>query len=53
RGKVRGSWSPEEDAILTAVVKRFGPRNCSLIPRGVPRRAGKSCRLRWCNQLDP
>ncbi|MED6193091.1 hypothetical protein PIB30_015744 [Stylosanthes scabra] len=24
-----------------------------MIARGVPGRSGKSCRLRWCNQLDP
>ncbi|KAL3650224.1 hypothetical protein CASFOL_006627 [Castilleja foliolosa] len=51
--KVRGSWSPKEDAILTELVKKFGPRNWGLIASGVPGRSGKSCRLRWCNQLDP
>ncbi|KAL3839453.1 hypothetical protein ACJIZ3_024044 [Penstemon smallii] len=51
--RVRGSWSSDEDAILTQLVSNFGPRNWSLIARGVPGRSGKSCRLRWCNQLDP
>ncbi|GER43303.1 myb domain protein 109 [Striga asiatica] len=53
KGTVRGPWSPDEDAILTGLVRKFGPRNWSLIARGIPGRSGKSCRLRWCNQLDP
>ncbi|KAF5771004.1 putative transcription factor MYB family [Helianthus annuus] len=53
RGKVKGSWSPEEDAILSDLVSKFGAKNWSLIARGIPGRTGKSCRLRWCNQLDP
>ncbi|MQL95827.1 hypothetical protein Taro_028497 [Colocasia esculenta] len=51
--RVKGPWSPEEDAILTRLVNKFGARNWSLIARGIPGRSGKSCRLRWCNQLDP
>ncbi|KAL1308085.1 hypothetical protein HN51_050020 [Arachis hypogaea] len=52
-GKVKGPWSPEEDAVLSRLVAQFGARNWSMIARGVPGRSGKSCRLRWCNQLDP
>lgn len=52
-GKVKGPWSPEEDAVLSRLVSKFGARNWSLIARGIPGRSGKSCRLRWCNQLDP
>ncbi|KAF6161000.1 hypothetical protein GIB67_007641 [Kingdonia uniflora] len=51
--KVKGPWSPEEDAILSGRVIKYGARNWSLIARGIPGRSGKSCRLRWCNQLDP
>ncbi|XP_009600873.1 transcription factor MYB77-like [Nicotiana tomentosiformis] len=51
--KIKGSWSPEEDAMLTKLVDQHGPRNWSLISIGIPRRSGKSCRLRWCNQLSP
>ncbi|KAG0479199.1 hypothetical protein HPP92_013918 [Vanilla planifolia] len=51
--RVKGPWSPEEDGMLSRLVAKFGPRNWSLIARGVPGRSGKSCRLRWCNQLDP
>ncbi|KAL8137513.1 hypothetical protein V2J09_003514 [Rumex salicifolius] len=52
-GKVKGPWSPDEDVILSQLVARFGARNWSVIARGIPGRSGKSCRLRWCNQLDP
>lgn len=52
-GRVKGPWSPEEDAILSQLVSKFGARNWSLIARGISGRSGKSCRLRWCNQLDP
>lgn len=53
KSKVRGPWSPEEDVVLSELVSKFGARNWSLIARGIPGRSGKSCRLRWCNQLDP
>ncbi|KAJ7557239.1 hypothetical protein O6H91_05G118200 [Diphasiastrum complanatum] len=51
--RIKGPWSPEEDAVLHKLVDRHGPRNWSLISKGIPGRSGKSCRLRWCNQLSP
>ncbi|CAN6467393.1 unnamed protein product [Victoria cruziana] len=51
--RIKGSWSPEEDAALSELVAMHGPRNWSIISAGVPGRSGKSCRLRWCNQLSP
>ncbi|KAF8402612.1 hypothetical protein HHK36_010701 [Tetracentron sinense] len=51
--RIKGSWSPEEDAKLAKLVEQHGPRNWSLISSGIPGRSGKSCRLRWCNQLSP
>ncbi|KAK4351318.1 hypothetical protein RND71_030631 [Anisodus tanguticus] len=51
--KIKGSWSPEEDDMLIKLVDQHGPRNWSLIRSGIPGRSGKSCRLRWCNQLSP
>ncbi|XP_038885826.1 transcription factor MYB25-like [Benincasa hispida] len=51
--KIKGPWSAEEDRILTQLVARYGPRNWSLISRYIKGRSGKSCRLRWCNQLSP
>ncbi|XP_050214775.1 transcription factor MYB1 [Mercurialis annua] len=53
KDRVKGPWSPEEDAILGRLVSKFGARNWTLIARGISGRSGKSCRLRWCNQLDP
>ena len=53
RSKAKGPWSTEQDAVLTRLVNKLGPRNWTLISRGIPGRSGKSCRLRWCNQLDP
>lgn len=51
--RIKGSWSPQEDANLIKLVEHHGPRNWSLISSGIPGRSGKSCRLRWCNQLSP
>lgn len=51
--RIKGPWSSEEDKILTRLVDRYGPRNWSLISKYIKGRSGKSCRLRWCNQLSP
>ncbi|KAJ8500100.1 hypothetical protein OPV22_010652 [Ensete ventricosum] len=51
--RIKGPWSPEEDDALQQLVQRHGPRNWSLISKSIPGRSGKSCRLRWCNQLSP
>ncbi|CAF2133463.1 transcription factor MYB73 [Brassica rapa] len=51
--RIKGPWSPEEDDLLQKVVEEHGPRNWSLISKSIPARSGKSCRLRWCNQLSP
>lgn len=51
--RIKGPWSPEEDDALQRLVARHGARNWSLISRSIPGRSGKSCRLRWCNQLSP
>lgn len=51
--RIKGPWSPEEDASLQRLVQKYGPRNWTLISKGIPGRSGKSCRLRWCNQLSP
>ncbi|KAK3279599.1 hypothetical protein CYMTET_12522 [Cymbomonas tetramitiformis] len=51
--QVKGPWSPEEDALLKSLITKYGARNWSLIAQGIRGRSGKSCRLRWCNQLNP
>lgn len=51
--RIKGPWSPEEDELLQRLVEKHGPRNWSLISKSIPGRSGKSCRLRWCNQLSP
>ncbi|KAA8531653.1 hypothetical protein F0562_006630 [Nyssa sinensis] len=51
--RIKGPWSPEEDHMLQKLVQKHGARNWSLISKSIPGRSGKSCRLRWCNQLSP
>ncbi|KAI7727930.1 hypothetical protein M8C21_026221 [Ambrosia artemisiifolia] len=51
--RIKGPWNAEEDRILTRLVESYGPRNWSLISKYIKGRSGKSCRLRWCNQLSP
>jgi hypothetical protein len=44
----------EEDGRLLELVRRFGAQNWTVIARHLGGgRNGKSCRLRWFNQLDP
>ncbi|CAL0317152.1 unnamed protein product [Lupinus luteus] len=49
----RGHWRPSEDAKLKELVAQFGPQNWNSIAEHFDARSGKSCRLRWFNQLDP
>ncbi|XP_019165671.1 PREDICTED: transcriptional activator Myb-like [Ipomoea nil] len=49
----RGHWRPHEDGRLRELVAKHGPQNWNLIAEKIPGRSGKSCRLRWFNQLDP
>ncbi|KAM0936273.1 putative transcription factor MYB-HB-like family [Dioscorea sansibarensis] len=49
----RGHWRPAEDEKLKELVTRFGPHNWNAIADKLEGRSGKSCRLRWFNQLDP
>ncbi|KVI01882.1 transcription factor MYB73-like [Cynara cardunculus var. scolymus] len=51
--RIKGPWSSEEDELLCKLVDRYGARNWTLISKSIPGRSGKSCRLRWCNQLSP
>ncbi|XP_051124348.1 transcription factor MYB54-like isoform X2 [Andrographis paniculata] len=49
----RGHWRPAEDDKLRRLVHQYGPQNWNSIAEKLQGRSGKSCRLRWFNQLDP
>ncbi|KAJ4950779.1 hypothetical protein NE237_027611 [Protea cynaroides] len=49
----RGHWRPAEDEKLRQLVDQYGPQNWNSIADKLQGRSGKSCRLRWFNQLDP
>ncbi|KAL2243856.1 transcription factor MYB56-like [Sesamum indicum] len=49
----RGHWRPAEDEKLRELVERYGAHNWNAIAEKLQGRSGKSCRLRWFNQLDP
>ncbi|KAL3638879.1 hypothetical protein CASFOL_016786 [Castilleja foliolosa] len=49
----RGHWRPAEDEKLRQLVGKYGPQNWNSIAEKLQGRSGKSCRLRWFNQLDP
>ncbi|KAF5798867.1 putative transcription factor MYB-HB-like family [Helianthus annuus] len=51
--RIRGPWTPEEDSKLQNLVEKHGTKNWTLIGKSITGRSGKSCRLRWCNQLSP
>ncbi|KAK9110404.1 hypothetical protein Sjap_018464 [Stephania japonica] len=49
----RGHWRPAEDEKLHQLVEQYGAQNWNSIAEKLQGRSGKSCRLRWFNQLDP
>ncbi|KAI8564265.1 hypothetical protein RHMOL_Rhmol03G0167900 [Rhododendron molle] len=51
--RIRDPWSKAEDDTLMRLVDQHGPCNWATISAGIPGRTGKSCRLRWINQLSP
>ncbi|GJZ28899.1 Myb-like protein AA [Tanacetum coccineum] len=53
RRRLKGHWKPSEDVKLREFVALHGPKNWNHISEQLPGRSGKSCRLRWVNQLDP
>jgi hypothetical protein len=50
--KGKGSWTPEEDAILREKRLLYG-RKWAKIAKHLPGRQGKQCRERFVNHLDP
>ena len=53
RDRKKDSWTSEEDALLREVVALHGKASWTTVASAIPGRSSKSCRLRWCNQLDP
>nr|QOQ51781.1 asymmetric leaves 1 [Tsuga dumosa] len=54
--KERQRWQPEEDALLRAYVKQYGPREWNLVSQRMGKtldRDAKSCLERWKNYLKP
>uniref|UniRef100_A0A5B7BUZ7 Transcription factor AS1 n=1 Tax=Davidia involucrata TaxID=16924 RepID=A0A5B7BUZ7_DAVIN len=54
--KDRQRWQPEEDALLRAYVKQYGPKEWNLISQRMSKtldRDPKSCLERWKNYLKP
>ncbi|CAA0387803.1 Transcription factor MYB41 [Arabidopsis thaliana] len=53
-GLKKGPWTPEEDEVLVAHIKKNGHGSWRTLPKlaGLLR-CGKSCRLRWTNYLRP
>ena len=49
----KGTWTKEEDQILTQIVTTTGAKNWTHVAKSLPGRIGKQCRERWHNHLDP
>ena len=50
---IKRRWNPKEDDLLQKLVEEHGEKNWSLIVQLILGRSKKSCRFRWCNQLNP
>jgi hypothetical protein len=50
---VRGTWTHQEDELLTQAVTQLGPTKWMHIAKFVPSRTSKQCRERWYNRLSP
>ncbi|XP_076928210.1 transcription factor MYB77-like [Bidens hawaiensis] len=51
--RMRHPWSQEEDQKLRNLVEDNGAEKWAHISESMPDRNAKSCRDRWCNQLQP
>lgn len=49
----KGSWTSEEDELLTKAVEQVGVDKWSEVAAKVPQRNGKQCRERWYNHIRP
>lgn len=50
---VKRPWTSEEDEVVLAHVRKYGPQGWSRIATVIPGRKGKQCRERWHNHLKP
>lgn len=50
---VKRPWTSEEDEVVLAHVRKYGPHGWSRIATTLPGRKGKQCRERWHNHLKP
>ena len=46
-------WRPQEDELLTALVREYGTKHWGIICTKFEGRTGKQCRERWHNQVCP
>jgi Myb-like DNA-binding domain len=53
KNPIKGPWTDDEDKILQKTVEVVGARHWSKIAVHLPGRAGKQCRERWHNHLNP
>jgi hypothetical protein len=49
----KAMWGKDEDRVLREQVRLRGPHSWDAICNALPGRNAKSCRLRWCQHLDP
>lgn len=50
---IKRPWTAEEDEVVLAHVRKYGPHGWSRIALTLPGRKGKQCRERWHNHLKP
>ncbi|XP_027772392.1 transcription factor MYB77-like [Solanum pennellii] len=53
KSMIKRRWNPKEDDLLQKLVEEHGAKKWSLICQLILGRSKKSCRFRWCNQLNP
>ena len=52
RARPRKTLAKTKNSAPLSHTQVYGPKNWSLIAAGIKGRSGKSCRLRWCNQVS-
>ena len=49
----KGKWTPEEDKLLSSLVKHYNSRNWRTISKNIPGRSQIQCQHRWTKILQP